>query len=554
MPTTALPPPLLQELALDWQVPRSGLVYGPGTISFVGRAFDGANSATVNLTWPGGLAANDQALVLWTFQNTALPTTPTGFTLVTNNDGATGSMRTYLYRKTLAGTESGTLACTLDVSNRQSVCLVIYRGVDTTTPVDGTAVQTTGISGLTHTNPALAPTVANCVIVASIHERASSIDTGFAEPAGYLKRADTDHGLAWGSGGTVTTVADDGLAAGRDTSSVTPGVWTGDGTTANVVTYTLALRPLAGDTNAPAGTAAGQGDGFDANIALLVNAESAAATGVAFDSTAAISASAVDAAGTGVADNPNVALLVNAESASATVAAFDATVVTGTLAPAELATATGTANDATVALLVNAETTTGTGIADNPTPSVSAAAGTATATGVADNPAASVAVNAESAAATGVAFDATVVTGTLAPAELASATGTANDPTLAVRVNAECPTATAAAFDATVATGKFAPADFAAAAGTAFDAAVTIQVNAESATGTAAAFAATVTAGSFFVPAYVSVDGTLSGTTLDGRTTTPTGMDGAMSGTQFDNTTAAASTGLGGGTTASGAM
>ena len=221
----------------------------PAGITFVAGATGGTATDPITITWPGGLAADDVALVFWTMQSTTVPTTPSGFTLVTNNDGGAGSIRTYIYRDVLAGSESGSLTLTCNLANRHSACLVIYRGCDPTTPVDGTpSVDTAHTTGTTHNNPAYTPTQANCVILTSIHERATNIDTAWTAPTTpttYTERADTLT-LATGSGGTITAVADDGLAAGRDTSAVTPGVWTGNhGTgTGNIVTYTLALRPL----------------------------------------------------------------------------------------------------------------------------------------------------------------------------------------------------------------------------------------------------------------------------------------------------------------------
>lgn len=225
---------------------------GPLQPEFVGSATAGGNLATVNVTWPT-VQPDDIAYAFWTFISTATQTTPLGFELVTSNDGPTGSLRTCIYRKICVGTEDGgTLAFTNSIANRQSVALVIYRNIDLETPEDSVpSWRAETVAGTTHANPAETPTVANCIIVTSIHERATSIDTAWTPPSGYTERADTLT-LATGSGGTITAVADDGLALGRAGGvAVTPPVWTGNHGTgsANVGTYTMALRAAQGSAS-----------------------------------------------------------------------------------------------------------------------------------------------------------------------------------------------------------------------------------------------------------------------------------------------------------------
>lgn len=225
-------------------------------ITHVGTAGTaGANSATISPTWPAGTAADDVAYVFWTMQNTTTPSPnpPTNFTQVATADSTGGSGRTYIFRRVLPSTQAGTLTLTCAASQRHSACLAVYRGVDTTTPEDSSPAVDDDHTGetTTHNCPAETTVAANCVIVTSIHERASTIDTAWTEPTGYTERADTLT-LATGTGGTITAVADllTPQAAG---AVVTPPVWTGNsGTgTPNIVTYTLALRPAATATFAP---------------------------------------------------------------------------------------------------------------------------------------------------------------------------------------------------------------------------------------------------------------------------------------------------------------
>lgn len=231
-------------------------------ITFVGSDVGGGNVATIaagDLVWPT-VQADDVALLFWTMSTTVTPTTPTDFTLVTNNDGGAGSLRTYIYRKVCTGSEDGTdVGCTVSLATRQSACIVVWRGVNTTTPVDGTpSFDGTHTTGTTHDNPAYTPSVSGCAIVTSIHERATNVDTAWTPPTDYTERADTLT-EATGSGGTITAVADDGLLVSNPSGTpVTPGVWTGNhGTgTPNIGTYTLALRPSGTDATVTPATVA----------------------------------------------------------------------------------------------------------------------------------------------------------------------------------------------------------------------------------------------------------------------------------------------------------
>jgi hypothetical protein len=225
-------------------------------ITAIGTAgTDGGSLATITPTWPSGLQAGDVALLFWSMSTTSTPTagSPTGFTQHTTLDGASGgSLRVYLYRKICAGTESGTLSCAVSTgATRQSACLVVYRGLDTTTPIDAIAVDAnhTGET-TTHNNPQVTGATTGAAIACSIHERATSGDTNWTAPTGYTERADTLT-LATGTGGTITAVADL-FTAQTAGANVTPPVWTGTGfSTTNIVTYTLALRPAAAPAAPP---------------------------------------------------------------------------------------------------------------------------------------------------------------------------------------------------------------------------------------------------------------------------------------------------------------
>lgn len=225
-------------------------------VSFVGGDFGGGNiadiaSATDPVTWPtGGNApqSGDIAVIAWAMQNTVTPTT-TGWTVPTNGsaDSTSGALRMRVMWRVCTGSESGTITLTNSgsVINRQCAVLAIWRGVDNTTPIDQIQFLAETTAGTTHACPSVTLGVANAAVVAVVGERVSSGTNAWTPPSGYTEREDSD-GVATGSGGTSCAIADDGLATSRSSGTVvTPGAWTSGNSisTANVVTFTLSLKP-----------------------------------------------------------------------------------------------------------------------------------------------------------------------------------------------------------------------------------------------------------------------------------------------------------------------
>lgn len=216
-------------------------------INHVGTTTAGSSVASLPIAWPGH-ANNDVAYLFWTMSNTSTPTAaPTGFTQIAQTDGpGATNPRTYLYRKVCDGTESGNLSLDLSTGvTRQSAVLAVYRGVNTTTPEDvAIAVDNSHAQQQTHNAPSITNATQDAVVVIAIHERVTTVDTAFTPPAGYTERGDTLT-LATGTGGSITAVADN-LTPLAPSTVVTPGDWTGNDATgtANIITYTLALRPV----------------------------------------------------------------------------------------------------------------------------------------------------------------------------------------------------------------------------------------------------------------------------------------------------------------------
>ncbi len=175
---------------------------------------------------------------------------------------------------------------------------------------------------------------------------------------------------------------------------------------------------------------------------------------------AGTTAPAENASGSGAADNASVAVTAGAESATGTGAAlWDSTGDSISLELSALAAieGTGTAYDATVATggtsTATAEPAPGTGTAHAATVAITAAATGAAGTGTANDTPVALGAAAEAASGTGSADNAVVqIPGaTTAPAEVATGTGAAQDALAVILAAAEAATGTGAALDATIA-------------------------------------------------------------------------------------------------------
>ncbi|HEU4543052.1 MAG TPA: hypothetical protein VFR23_18115 [Jiangellaceae bacterium] len=187
-------------------------------------------------------------------------------------------------------------------------------------------------------------------------------------------------------------------------------------------------------------------------------AEAASATGTAEAPTRTVSTGSQASSGTGTANNPSPSVRASSGAAEGTGTANNATIQTtgGTNAQAEVATATGTA--------------------ETPTRTVSSAIGSAAATGTGQDATAKVSPTPTTATGTGTANNATVQTGSFvnAQAGVATGTGTANEPTRTASSGIQAAEATGTANNATVTVGTAAQAEVATATGVANGATVAV--------------------------------------------------------------------------------
>ena len=141
-------------------------------ISFVsvGAVSSGAGAVTPGFP-ASGVAAGDIAILVVQSSNEAITTPAGGWTQVANSLQGTGTaatagaVRVGAYWKLCNGTENGTTVTVNDTGNHTVAQILIYRGCETTSPIDVTAGGVKAAASTTSTNPSVTTTVADTMIV-----------------------------------------------------------------------------------------------------------------------------------------------------------------------------------------------------------------------------------------------------------------------------------------------------------------------------------------------------------------------------------------------------
>jgi RHS repeat-associated protein len=185
-------------------------------ISRIGTASagDAGTGATLTLTLPAGTGANDQILLAVTLPGSqSIKSTPSGYTAVGTYNSGTGAsnVKLALYRRTAVAGDT-TVTVTFSKTFAKAASLVVYRGVDPTTPIDTSSSGTTA-TGTSVTAPSLSTTKANDQLV--IAEGAESSNAGsWTAPSAMTTRISQ-------AGGPTTTgsIADQPLVSAGATGS-----------------------------------------------------------------------------------------------------------------------------------------------------------------------------------------------------------------------------------------------------------------------------------------------------------------------------------------------
>ncbi len=223
-------------------------------ITYVGGDGDGSsgsNTDNIALTLPGGYASGDVAYIMGFSDEAGVIanmgiTGGTGYTtLIDQGNHTSGRDRVYyLWRKVLTGSETDP-SVTTDVSISHCAQLVVFRGVDNTTPEDATTTVEDDNNNANPDNPAITTVTDGAAVVTLLGavQAASAGTQAQGAPSGYT--------LASGAGNTGTD-ADEFMSAAYlldagVAGTKSPGVWTNTSSSgAENTMLTLALRPAAG--------------------------------------------------------------------------------------------------------------------------------------------------------------------------------------------------------------------------------------------------------------------------------------------------------------------
>ena len=204
-------------------------------ISFVGgNGVVSSTNTSLTFTAPTGTTAGDLMLVQLTVRGGSATTfaAPSGWTLLRRDNNSLLAQAVY-YRFATAS-EPASYSWTFSPSNRAVGAIAVYRGVDTTTPIDASGGQSNAAS-LSVTAPSITTTVANARLVGFFGT--ANGNAAFTPPSGMNERVDL--GTSAGPNGATITVTDSTQAAAGATGTRTATATT----SASNIGQLVALRP-----------------------------------------------------------------------------------------------------------------------------------------------------------------------------------------------------------------------------------------------------------------------------------------------------------------------
>lgn len=213
---------------------------GGGTIAFVDKAVNNQNTSTATVVVPSLAAGGDVALLFYDINtsSTTNPPAPTGWTQIATLENS-GTAASLAYYKVLTSGDLGsTVSLDWGSTTKITTTMVVYSGVSTTTPIDGSnfAPQTTASAN--HTTPTVTVVTTGALAVEHAFDKGATGNTSWTTPgADTLRATEAISGSANPSAvtGEVTSTFTSGGTAGGNTW-VSGQVYVGG-------TWTIVLRP-----------------------------------------------------------------------------------------------------------------------------------------------------------------------------------------------------------------------------------------------------------------------------------------------------------------------
>ena len=197
------------------------------------------STSDISIDLPSGIEADDQIIVSVTTGNGTIPTTPSGWTLVSTQTGSDSwDSQVSVFRKTASGSET-TFDADLGGYTGAIVVAAVYRGVSTTTPIDGVIGQSNDDDNIT-VGPITASVPGETMVLAEAEITAYT--DSWTAPSGYTQEMD-DEDQNWGS----AALADATLPFNG--SSGTPTATLSDGSALSVILF--GLEPASSTATTP---------------------------------------------------------------------------------------------------------------------------------------------------------------------------------------------------------------------------------------------------------------------------------------------------------------
>jgi hypothetical protein len=185
-----------------------------------GDAAASGNVTTVTATIPAGTQTGDLGLMCIAWGSAQTLTPPTGWTQVGSTLNFSGSSAGAFYRRSMLTSDAGgSLTSTVNVASRQSIGIVVVRGVSD--PHQGVSSAQTSTATTSHSNPTVTSLTGTVVSIGLLLIRGSSLDAAIGTlPSGY-----TLIDQAWGtSSGACAAVLAHNLTPDTD-GTVGGGNW-----------------------------------------------------------------------------------------------------------------------------------------------------------------------------------------------------------------------------------------------------------------------------------------------------------------------------------------
>lgn len=223
-------------------------------ITFVGSATGTAlNGLDATITLPAGMQQNDIVLLGCCNGGNPGPNLPTGYTNIVAS--GTGTLLYRFCRKFMGASPDSTVLVT-GTGSATDACsgvAMVFRGVDTTTPLDVTPVTDGTVSGAPDA-PSITPVTANCAI--AIFGTSASNDTTPGTVTNYTSPSPST--AAANDTNPVTTAGAYRILSGGASVAQDPPAWS-TWTSAKWVAESIALRPSSGTAWDGAATLGGTG-------------------------------------------------------------------------------------------------------------------------------------------------------------------------------------------------------------------------------------------------------------------------------------------------------